>query len=208
MPDLPIMLKLHGRRAVIVGGGPVARRRAEALAHAGADVRVIAPDVVDGVERPGVSIERRAYREGDLDGALLVVIATDNGLVNNAVADEAKRRGVLVNRADDPEAGDLVVPAHRHVGPVTVAVSTAGVSARAGARIRDAMIDAMDPAWTTLLETVAPFRAELQSKIDDAGTRQAALRRLTDDDAMNALKSGGVEALQSHCRKIVAEEAV
>lgn len=203
MPDLPVMLKVKGRRVVIVGGGGVAKRRAAALVEAGAAVTVIAPEVVDGIEQPGVTIERRGYEPGDLNGAMLVVVATDDPALNDEVSRYAEAAGVLVNRADDPDAGDVVVPAHRHVGPLTVAVSTGGVSARAGATIRDAMLASLDPAWVTLLETVAPFRAAMQARVSDPAKRQAALVRLTDDEAMSVLKTNGVEALQSHCERII-----
>jgi len=205
MPDLPVMLRVDGRRVVIVGGGGVAKRRAAALVEAGADVVVIAPDVTDGIEQPGVTVHQRGYEPGDLDGAMLVVIATNDPVLNDEVARFAEAAGVLTNRADDPEAGDVIVPAHKHVGPLSVAVSTGGVSARAGATIRDAMLASLDPAWVTLLETVAPFRVEIQTNVSDPAKRRAALLRLTDREAMNELKNDGVQALQSHCEKIVEE---
>ena len=42
----PLLLDLTGRRAVVVGGGPVAARRARGLLDAGATVEVIAPFAV------------------------------------------------------------------------------------------------------------------------------------------------------------------
>jgi len=46
MTDAPrhaLLLDLHGRRVVVVGGGPVAARRAARLVEDGADVHVVAP---------------------------------------------------------------------------------------------------------------------------------------------------------------------
>jgi len=198
------MLKLRGRAAVIVGGGSVARRRAGALAAAGAAVTVIAPSVIDGIETPGVNVIKRGYEAGDLDGAMLVVIATDDAAVNDRVQRDAEAAGVLINRADDPEAGNFVVPAHRQVGPVTVAVSTDGISAKAAAAIRDAMLDTMDPDWITLLQTVAPYRAAIQTNITEADRRTAALKQLTDEQAMATLKQHGTAALIERCEQLVS----
>src|SRR5688500_7812670 len=100
MPDLPAMLRVAGRVCVVVGGGPVAARRAKALAEAGALVRVIAPKVDAAIQELDVTIEPRPYRSGDLEDAFLVVVATDDAKLNAAVATDAHRIGALVNRAD------------------------------------------------------------------------------------------------------------
>ncbi|QNN22794.1 siroheme synthase [Planctomycetales bacterium ZRK34] len=205
MADLPAVLKIRGRRAVVVGGGGVARRRAAALAAAGAKVEVIAPEVDSVIEQLGVMTHRRGYETGDLAGAAVVVVATCDAAVNEQVTRDAAEAGVMVNRADEPEGGDFIVPAHAHVGPITIAVSTSGISAKAAAVIRDQLIAAMDKDWVKLLETVQPFRAEAQEKITDADKRTAALHRLTDAEAMQVLKQEGAAALADHCRRVVDE---
>ena len=98
----PLFLDLTGRRAVVLGGGTVGLRRAEALAQFGAEVTVIAPRLVR--ELPGVRYLARRYQAGDLAGAFLAVAATDDPAVNAAAGREAQERGVLFNRSDCPEA--------------------------------------------------------------------------------------------------------
>lgn len=197
------MLRLTGRRAVIVGGGAVARRRAMSLLEAGADVTVIAPRVDPAIEKLPLHVERRVYRAGDLEGAMLVVVATDDPAVNAVVAGEAAQKRVLVNRTDDPESGDVQVPAHRRVGPITVAVHSGGASARAAARIRDQLLAGFDGDWAVLLETIEPYRRRAQAQIADPSRRQVTLLKLADDGAMASLKSGGVEGLRRHCEQIL-----
>jgi precorrin-2 dehydrogenase/sirohydrochlorin ferrochelatase len=202
MGELPVMLNLRSRRAVVVGGSSVAVRRVASLVRAGADVTVIAPAMDEALEKLPVVLEHRAYAAGDLDGAFLVVIATDSAAVNDQVARDARAAGVLVNRADDPDAGDFIVPAHTSVGPITVAVSTGRISARAAAVIRDQLVAALDPDWPALLTEVEPFRRLIQEREPDARKRQPLLMRLTNDQAMAAYKTGGRPALLDHCRKI------
>ncbi len=199
------MLRVRGQKAVIVGGGSVAKRRAAALLEAGADVTVIAPRIDPLLEAMTIKIERRGYRHGDLAGAMLVVVATDDMDVNLAVAREATERHVLVNRTDDPDSGDIQVPAHKRIGPITVAVHSGGASAKAAAMIRDELIAALDPQWPTLLQTVEPYRAQAQREITDASHRQTTLKRLADDQAMASLKGGGVEALKQYCQNVIRE---
>ncbi len=203
MADLPVMLRVEGRRCVVVGGGPVAARRAEALSAAGADVCVVAPRLDPKIVELGVTVRRGAYEPSDLDGAFLVVIATDDAAVNGRVGQDAAARGVLVNRADEPDAGDLTVPAHRRFGPLTVAVHSGGVSASAARRVLDELAEHLDPSWAALLGTVAPFRPRVQQRVGDPARRAALLRRLTDEAARHALRSGGVEALRAHCQRLL-----
>jgi siroheme synthase-like protein len=87
----------------------VARRKVEGLLAAGAEVVVVAPEVDEMPD--GALIERRAAQLTDLDGAVLAVCATDDPAINAALAREARRRGVLVNVVDDPDAGDFTAPA-------------------------------------------------------------------------------------------------
>ncbi|MCC7407433.1 MAG: bifunctional precorrin-2 dehydrogenase/sirohydrochlorin ferrochelatase [Phycisphaeraceae bacterium] len=202
MADLPVMLRVHGRRCVVVGGGAVALRRASALLAAGADVTVIAPEVDPRIAQLPLHVEKRAYAPGDLANCLLAVAATDDPAVNERIGRDARAAGALVNRPDAPEQGDVQVPAHRQAGPVTLAVHTGGISAAAAGTIADECLHALDPDWPRLLELAAPLREQIQRKVTDATDRQRRLRALTDAAAMKALKHGGVEAAQAHCRAV------
>jgi uroporphyrin-III C-methyltransferase/precorrin-2 dehydrogenase/sirohydrochlorin ferrochelatase len=132
----PLALDLTGRRAVVVGGGRVALRRA--LLAAGAVVQVIAPAVNGEFAGLGVTVTRRAYADGDLAGAWLVHAAASDPGVNAAVAAEAERRGVWCVRADDAAASAAWVPASARHGDVTVAVTAGGDPVRAQ-RVRGAI---------------------------------------------------------------------
>ena len=206
MPDLPVLLKIARKRCVIIGGGSVAVRRATSMVQCGAVVVVIAPEPDSELDALGVAVERRAYHRGDLADAFMVVVATDDPQVNQAVAEEAAAQGVLVNRADDPEAGDLTVPAHGQYGRVTLAVHTGGISAAAAATIRNELAAKIDPDWLTLLDVVAPYRTMIQARFADPASRRDRLIRLTGPDAMNALKQHGADALRQFCDKLASND--
>ena len=134
----PLMLDLTGRRAVVVGGGPVALRRAQALLAAGAQVHVVAPQVDPALAGLPVTISRRRYRDGDLAGAWLVHAATDDPAVNGAVAADAERLRLWCVRADDAARSPAWTPAVTRHGDITVAV-TAGGDPRRAQRLRAAI---------------------------------------------------------------------
>jgi len=109
MKRFPLFIGLAGRRAVILGGGEVGLRRARILRDFGALVTIISPVLSGGGE--GMIHLPRRYREGDLEGAFLAVAATDDTSVNAAAGREARRLGVLFNRADCPADCDFFFPA-------------------------------------------------------------------------------------------------
>lgn len=207
--QLPVMLHLRGRRCVVVGGGAVAVRRAGSLLACGAEVVVVAPQIDPRLNELPIERVERGYAEGDLDEAFLVVVATDQPDVNQCVAADAARLGVLVNRADDADEGDLTFMAHDRRGPLTLAVDTAHTSAAAAKSIREELFEALDDDWVTLLSEARPWRARIRgnpgAKTADAPSRSAKLRRLTDREAMQVLKNQGVDALRRHLQAVAED---
>jgi uroporphyrin-III C-methyltransferase/precorrin-2 dehydrogenase/sirohydrochlorin ferrochelatase len=157
----PLMLDLTGRRAVVVGGGPVALRRAQALLAAGAQVHVIAPQVDPALAGLPVTVTRRRYRDGDLAGAWLAHAATDDPAVNGAVAAEAERLRLWCVRADDAARSPAWTPAVTRHGDITVAV-TAGGDPRRAQRLRAAIALA-------LAEGTLPARPQRRPAADGRG---------------------------------------
>ncbi len=203
MADFPIMLKVSGRLCVVIGGGPVALRRARALVEAGAKVVVVADQVDPEMAGVGVTIHQRLAAESDLDGAMVVVLATGDGAVNERLAAAAHARGALVNRADDAGEGDFSVPAHRHHGPVTVAVHTSGISAGASAAIRKELSEKLDEDWVRLLELVRPYRERVQALGLGAVERQARLKRLGSPETLALLKREGPGPVLALCESLL-----
>lgn len=137
----PLFLDLTGRRAVVLGGGTVGLRRAQALARFGAAVTVISPSLSG--EPAGVRHIPRAYQWGDLEGAFLAVAAVNDPAVNAAAGREARERGILFNRADCPAECDFFFPAICEGGGMTAGVVGDGSdhrrTAAAAQRIRETL---------------------------------------------------------------------
>ncbi|MFP3907331.1 MAG: bifunctional precorrin-2 dehydrogenase/sirohydrochlorin ferrochelatase [Acidimicrobiales bacterium] len=127
-PGLSARLQVDDRRCLVVGGGPVAARRARRLLDARAAVTVVAPELGEAIRELPVDLVERPYRASDLDDVVLVVTATGNDPVDRQVVDDAMAAGILVNDATDPSRGTVVFPAEAVVGPVTVSVDTGGRS--------------------------------------------------------------------------------
>src|SRR4051812_28243342 len=130
------MLDLTGVPVLVVGGGRIALRKVEGVLRAGAEVTVVAPSAVQELRNLPVRVVPRAFQSEDLDHIRLVITATDVPYVNAAVADEAIRRGIWVNSADDPANCTFTLPAVARDGAVTVAVGTGGASPALASHLR------------------------------------------------------------------------
>jgi uroporphyrin-III C-methyltransferase/precorrin-2 dehydrogenase/sirohydrochlorin ferrochelatase len=146
-PTYPLVLGLAGRRAVVVGDGPVAARRTTALVEAGADVVLVSPwvceDLHELVDTGVITWVPRDYTGGDLDGAWLVHTATGDPATDDLVAAHAEGARVGCVRADDASLSAAWTPAVTRSGDITVAVTAGGDPRRATTR-RDAVALALD----------------------------------------------------------------
>src|SRR5437868_5229576 len=106
MTLFPMFLKLEGRQCLVVGAGAIAQEKMPSLLEAGAQVKVVAPQVTDPIAelaRSGkVSLEQRDFVESDLDGVFLVIAATSLSNLNRQVFEAARTRHILCNAVDDP----------------------------------------------------------------------------------------------------------
>jgi siroheme synthase-like protein len=192
----PIFLDLEGRRCLVVGGGRVAERKAAALLDAGARVSVVAPRIdpvlMRRAEAGDLTVEVRPFAEGDLDGAVLVIAATDDEAVNQAVWQATRLRGVLCNVVDKPGQCDFHVPAVLRRGRLQVAFSTNGQAPAVGATLRDAVDATFGETFERVVESGAALRDRIRQRHpDDARRRMDLQARLMDREALlEALRSG------------------
>ena len=160
----PVVLDLHGVPVLVVGAGPVAVRKIGGLVAAGADVRVVAPEIDEQLDRHGISdLRERPFEPGDLDGMRLVVTATGVEAVDAAVAAAARANGIWVNAADLPAECGFILPAVARQGPVSVAVSTDGTSPALAVRLRDRIATLLTPDVAALAEDLAAERLAIKT---------------------------------------------
>ncbi len=139
----PLVVDLTNRRVVVIGAGRVGVHKALQLLECGARVTMIGEEVLapvpDGVENLLV----RRFEPGDLAGALLVVAATGDGQVNDAIVEEANQRNILLNVVDDVARSNFYFTAVHRDGDVIVSVSTGGSSPALAQWVRNAIAKAL-----------------------------------------------------------------
>lgn len=139
----PIALMVEGRQCLVVGGGNVAARKAEALLEVGAKVTIVAPEIGERARAlrsvQGLRVVPRKYVPEDLNRNLfLVIAATNDYALNQTILEACRSRGILCSCPDRGwENGDFISPASFKHGDLTVSVSTGGAACRRSRLIRD-----------------------------------------------------------------------
>jgi siroheme synthase-like protein len=186
-------IALHGERitAVVVGGGAVGTRKALALADAGAQVTVVAPQVSEEIaeaeRQRRLNVVREEYDSGRLKGANIVVAATDSREANAQIAVDAHANGQLVNITDFPDEGNFHTMALHRSGDVTIAVSSGGVPG-AAARIRDAIAERFDARYERAVSALRGLRSRLIAGGNDRW--KTAAPELLGDDFCSSVENG------------------
>ncbi len=158
-PELaPLFLKLAGKPVVVVGGGAVAAGKLAQLARCGADLTVIAPEVLPEIDAARVRILRRGFEPSDLDGAWLVVAAATPE-VNREVAASAEARRIFVNGVDDPVNASAYSGGVIRRDGVTVALSTAGRAPALAGLLREGIEALLPERLSGWLERAEALRA-------------------------------------------------
>lgn len=164
----PVFLNIAGRRCLVIGGGEVAERKATSLLDCGGRVTVISPRLSPGLEEKqaqgAIEALARDFQPGDLEGAFLVIAATDDPGVNDKIVREARKRGILINVVDQPGECDFIVPSVVRRGELVVAISTGGRSPALARKIRQDIEKHFGPEYGTLLELVSQVRRELMER--------------------------------------------
>jgi siroheme synthase-like protein len=206
----PMMLEVAGRRSVVIGAQAIREGKVEGLLAAGADdVLVVEPSLDDRFEGvPGVRVERRGWRPGDLDGAFLAVASSNDPATRAAIAREARVRSVLVNVIDDIPHCDWAAPAVVRRGDLVLAIGTGGVSPAVARLVRERLQAEFDTEWAEVLRVVGVVRRETLSSLPDLAERARRWRDALDlDEAAELIRDGRGPELRALLRERLLDEA-
>jgi precorrin-2 dehydrogenase/sirohydrochlorin ferrochelatase len=191
-----VALDLRARHCLVVGGGGVATRKIDALLEAEAAVTVVATEASDQVrtlaKEGRLELQERSFIPADLDGAFLVIAATDDAAVNREVSADARARGVLVNAADDPASCDFILPAILRRGDVQIAITTGGRSPALARHLRQRLEMLVPPEYGRLVGVLADVRIRLRQ--EGAQVSASEWQAAIDDDLLGLIRTGHLEA--------------
>ncbi len=166
MKYLPIFFDTTDRLCLVIGAGAIAVRKVELLLKAGARVRVIAKTVSDSMtslsQQQTFECLERAFEDGDLEDASLVIAATDDNQLNARVSKLAQARNIPVNVVDNPALCSFIMPSIVDRDPVQIAVSTGGASPVLARILRSRMESTIPAAYGELARLAEGFRDKVK----------------------------------------------
>ena len=129
-PYFPMFIDLTEKKVVVAGAGTIAKRRIRSLLNFTNHLTVIAPEVnkeLKSLEADGLlTILKRKCEMEDFYSADLVIAATNDAQINNAIYDTCRKQGILVNVCSDKQKCDFYFPGIAMKDQVVVGITASG----------------------------------------------------------------------------------
>jgi precorrin-2 dehydrogenase / sirohydrochlorin ferrochelatase len=197
----PIYLDIKDRNCLVVGGGSVGTRKVETLLECGAKVTVVSIDAAETLkkfsDRSVIQLKERAFQSADLDNMFLVIGATDNEALNFEIYAVARRRGVLCNIADRPEACDFILPSIVNRGDLIIAISTSGKSPAFAKKLRKQLETQFGNEYAEFLDLMGAIRKKLLSKDHAPEAHKHLFEQLIEKDLVQMIKNADLENINA-----------
>jgi precorrin-2 dehydrogenase/sirohydrochlorin ferrochelatase len=145
-----------------------------------------------------------------LIGADLVFATTSDSALNRRVAADAYARNIWCNMASEPRLGSFILPSIVERGPLSIAISTAGLSPALAKMIREKLESEFGPEWGFLLLFMGRLREMIQAKDLRSADNQRLYREIA-HLPLAAWISGNrkelaVEAIANICRPVLGAD--
>lgn len=192
----PLFLNLQDRTVLVVGGGPVGRRKALGLLEAGSFVRLVCLESQPfDFTHPRLTWLTEPFTSNHLDAVSLVISAGPPSL-NRQVTREAHERGLWVGSATEPGHGDFVVPATVRRGDLVIAIGTGGAAPTLARALRLRLESELDEAYASWVSLLGEMRELALQKVPDPISRRELLENWSQLSWLDRLRCEGVTAVQ------------
>lgn len=181
----PLFLQMKNKNVLIVGAGEVGSRRARRFLKADANVVILGREIPEELSELGADLKPVQEVEEWVEWSDIVIVATGNQELNEKVAKLAAQK--LLNRADYPEEGDLIVPSSFFIGDVQLCIFTGGKSPLMAKELRKKIQKVIKEEDILQLELQNFTRNILKEKIEDQKKRRDYLYEILNDENISKL---------------------
>jgi len=207
MDYLPAFHNVRGKLCLVVGGGEIATRKAGVLLEAGATVRVVAPEIEPELARqPGVEPIVARFEPQHLEGAVMVIAATNDREVNRQVSELAQSHKLPVNVVDDPELCSFIMPAILDRSPLMVAFSSGGGSPVLTRMMRGKLETVIPQNYSRLAAFAVRFRELVKEVVSNPPKRRIFWENALDGVVAERVLAGDEEGAEALLKQMLASE--
>ncbi|MEA3491909.1 MAG: bifunctional precorrin-2 dehydrogenase/sirohydrochlorin ferrochelatase [Campylobacterota bacterium] len=165
MSFFPIYMDMSDLNILLIGGGKIATEKLEKLVDFTDKITVVSqevtPEAQELIDDNCLILEQRLYREGDISGFDIVIVATDTVDLHKAIYEESRGTRVLVNSVDDTAYCDFIFPSYIKRGDLTISFSTSGASPAFAKQIRYYFEEVIPSNVDEFLQKMKALRSEL-----------------------------------------------
>jgi precorrin-2 dehydrogenase/sirohydrochlorin ferrochelatase len=203
----PVFLDIRDKKCFIVGGGEVAARKAERLLDCGAKVFIISPQLTSelaALKEKNLIYHIAAVYTGDLiDGAALVIGATDDEKTNAQISLDARSKGISVNIVDDPKRCDFILPSLVQRGDLAIAIGTGGKSPALARHLRKELEARYGKEYEIFLNILGNLRVKM---VKNEGIGKDWFESLLAEGILDSIKEKNVEKVKKTVHEITGKE--
>ena len=205
MEFYPAFMNLRSRTCVVVGGGPVTLRKARLLASAGANIILIAPEICEELRHleQVKTIHQRPFQDSDLEGAALVVVATNDSALNEHVSKLAQLKNLPVNVVDNPALCSFITPSIIDRSPVVVAISSGGVAPVLARTLRAQLESFIPSKYGQLAASMGKLRNKLKKKMPSERDRRLFWEQIVNGPIAKQFLTGNVKSAIESLRSAI-----
>lgn len=193
-PYYPIFIDVENHDVLIIGGGAVCARKAEAMMRYGARVTVIAPEVTEEItswaKKRRLRVRRKEYEAADLNGASIVIASTDDPRINERIARDCRRRKIPVNVVDVTHLCEFIVPAIVQQGSIQLAVSTGGKSPALARTLKEDLQKFIGPEYAELNDFLGKLRPAAKKVLPTDADRKRFFDGILAKGVLQMLREG------------------
>lgn len=195
-----LFLQMEDKNVLILGAGEVGTRRARRFLEANANLVIIGKNIPEDIIELGANPKPQEEIEKWVKWSDLVVVATNDHKLNESVADLAKDK--LLNRADYPDNGNLIVPSSFSIGDVQLCIFTNGRSPLMAKELRKRIQKVITAEDILQLELQDFTRNILKEKIEDQKKRRTYLYEILNDENIGKyIKEGDLESAKEYIKQ-------
>ncbi len=207
MDYLPIFADVRNKLCLVVGGGEVGKRKAGVLLEAGANVRVVAPQIEPALaERQRVESIVARFASQHLEGVTLVIAATNDRSVNRQVSELARARNIPVNVVDDPELCSFIMPAILDRSPLMVAFSSGGASPVLTRMMRGKLETMIPQNYSRLAAFAERFREQVKQRVTNPAKRRIFWENALEGVVAEKVLTGDESSAEKMMQQMLANE--